>query len=108
MGEGDRRSALRALTAVQTACGRPMEQHRDPSREYAKELLWAALMVNVIMALVGVLVGSHLGSLWLGLGLFLGGGLVITAILALVVLANAAIVWVLDRRHARQQNRLDQ
>lgn len=70
-----------------------MERQDDPTRSYLKELLWAAAMVNLIMALVGLLVGAQLGDVRLGLGLFLGGGLTITAILGLLVLVNFGVVW---------------
>lgn len=78
-----------------------MEKAGDPGRAYARELLWAALMVNVVMGLVGLLVGSHLGSPWLGLVAFLGGGVVITAGLGLLVLINAAVVRLRERRGGR-------
>lgn len=80
-----------------------MEAESNATREYARELLWAAFMFNLIMGLVGLLMGAQLGSVRLGLALFLGGGLLITAVLALVVLGNAAVVWLIDRRHSRKQ-----
>ena len=38
-----------------------MARQDDPTRIYLKELLWAAAMINLIMVLVGVLAGVHLG-----------------------------------------------
>ena len=76
----------------------PVEEQTNPTREYVKELLWAALMINLIVGLVGLWVGVQLMNPLLGLGLFLGGGLIITGVLALLVLANAAVVWFRARR----------
>jgi hypothetical protein len=76
-----------------------MESPQDPTRDYLLELGWAALMVNVILALVGLLVGAQLGDLLLGLGLFLGGGLAVTAILGCLVALNMAVVRWRHRRH---------
>jgi hypothetical protein len=78
---------------------------KGPTRAYLRELLWAAFMVNLMMALVGLLVGAHLGSIRLGLGLFLGGSLAITAVLALVVLGNFGVVWLLDRWPSKRRRR---
>lgn len=75
----------------------------DPRTGYVKELLWAGLMVNAALALVGLLVGSHLGSLWLGLGLFLGGGLLITGVLAAVVAVNVVLAGLLERRSRKRR-----
>lgn len=75
-----------------------LERPRNPTREYLSELLWAALLLNTIMGLVGLLIGGQLGSVRLGLALFLGGALLITVVLGLVVTANFLVVWLLDRR----------
>ena len=75
-----------------------MEEHTNPTREYVKELLWAALMINLIVGLVGLWVGVQLMNPLLGVGLFLAGGLIVTGVLALVVLANATMVWLSSRR----------
>lgn len=82
-----------------------MEPHQDPTRAYLRELLWAALMVNAMLALTGLLVGAHLDDVLLGLALFLGGGLVVTAILGAVVAVNFAVVRWRSRRTSRVKKR---
>lgn len=81
-----------------------MEAESNATSEYARELLWAAFIVNLVMGLVGLLIGAQLGSVRFGVGLFLGGGLLITGILALVVLGNAVVVWLIERRRSKEQS----
>ena len=82
-----------------------MEQPSNSTSEYLKELLWAAFMFNLVIALVGLLVGTQFGGPWLGLRMFLGGSLAITSVLGLLVLGNFGLVWLLELRRKRKATR---
>ncbi len=61
-------------------------------RGYLGEMAWAFLLINLIVGLVGWLVGRYLGEPRLGTMIFLGGSLIVTTVLGVIVLLNAGIL----------------
>jgi len=67
-----------------------MERPEHPTADYVREVGWALLLINLFAGAVGLLVGVHMSSISIGLALFLGGSLSVTALLALVVASTLA------------------
>ncbi len=61
-------------------------------RGYLGELALAFVLINLLVGLVGWLVGRYMGEPRLGVLVFAGGSLVVTFILGVIVLVNAGII----------------
>lgn len=83
-----------------------MERSRSPTAEHVKEVAWAVAMIDLILVLLGVGLGAHLGratALWI----FLGVAAVMTAVVGGLLLLNLAAVrlytaW--ERRRRRDED----
>lgn len=80
-----------------------MERTRNPTAEHVKEVAWAVAMIDLILVLLAVGMGAHLGravALWF----FLGVAAVVTLVIGGLLLLNLVGVWLYtawERRRRR-------